>query len=127
MTPQNVRDILFDTLDAAFHLPIFLQGSLDDDEAYPEAFFTYWNNSTDDDSFFDNRESRANWNFDLNFYSIDPSDAIETLFAAKDELRKVGFIPDGAGYDVPSDEDSHFGRGMRLIFIDTGKRGERNG
>lgn len=126
MPALNVSDLLYDTLDAEFHLPIYRQGSMSEDEDYPESFFTFWNNSTEDDSFYDGEELRTNWSFDLNFYSSDPSIVFSTLIAAKTALKKVGFIPDGNGYDAPSDEETHTGRGMELLYIDT-NGGIRNG
>lgn len=31
-----------------FGLPIFLQGSLNEGQAYPDNFFTFWNDRTED-------------------------------------------------------------------------------
>jgi hypothetical protein len=40
------------------------------------------------------------------------------LLQAKAALKAVGFIPDGSGHDVMSDEPTHTGRGMTLYFIE---------
>lgn len=113
----NVKQLLLDTLDGAFHLPIYLQGSLSIDDAYPDSFFTFWNNDTNDAAFYDNNESETIWNLDLNFYSNDP-DLVNTIFLeAKPLLKAAGFIVNGSGYDVISDEPTHTGRGMNLIYI----------
>lgn len=113
----DVKNLLLSTLENEFHYPIYLQGSMSVDSKYPDSFFTFWNNSTDDTEFYDNSETQTIWNFDLNFYSNDPELVNTVLYEAKLLLRSVGFIPDGSGYDVLSDEITHSGRGINLLFI----------
>lgn len=115
---MDVKGLLISTLTEAFDLPVILQGSLSIEDAYPDAFFTFWNNYSNDDAFFDNTESETIWNFDLNYYSNDPSSVNSVLLEAKQLLKAVGFIPDGSGHDVLSDEPTHTGRGMTLLFIE---------
>ena len=112
----DVKNLLLDTL-GAFGYPVYMQGSLSVDDAYPDAFFTFWNNYTDDSAFFDNTENQVIWDFDLNFYSNDPVLVNTVLLQAKAALKAVGFIPDGSGHDVVSDESTHTGRGLTLLFI----------
>ncbi len=114
----DVKMLLINTLTNAFDLPVILQGSLSMNEEYPAAFFTFWNNSTNDDAFFDNTETETIWNFDLNYYSNDPASVNSVLLQAKQLLKSAGFIPDGSGHDVMSDEPTHTGRGMTLLFIE---------
>ena len=97
---------------------VIQQGSLSNDDAYPDSFFTFWNNDTTDDAFFDNTETETIWDFDLNFYSNDPALVNSVLLQAKQLLKAAGFIPDGSGHDVLSDEETHTGRGMNLLFIE---------
>ena len=117
MAEVDVKSLFINTLTEAFHLPVYLQGSLSDQEAYPDDFFTYWNNDTNDEAFYDNQESQVIWNFDLNFYSNDPASVNSVLLQAKATLKAVGFIPDGSGHDVLSDKPTHTGRGMTLLYI----------
>ena len=114
----DVKLLLINTLDENFHLPIYLQGSLSVDDTYPDSFFTFWNNDTTDDAFFDDNETQTIWDFDLNYYSIDPDSVNSVLLEAKQLLKAAGFIPDGSGYDVLSDEPTHTGRGINLLFIE---------
>jgi hypothetical protein len=114
----DVKMLLINTLTEEFNLPVILQGSLSPDDEYPSAFFTFWNNYSDDDAFYDNTESDVIWNFDLNYYSNDPASVNSVLLEAKKLLKSVGFIPDGSGHDVLSDEPTHTGRGMTLLFIE---------
>lgn len=97
---------------------VILQGSMSDDATYPDAFFTFWNNSTSDEAYYDNAETQVIWDFDLNFYSNDPASVNSVLLQAKRLLKAVGFIPDGSGHDVLSDEPTHTGRGINLLYIE---------
>ena len=114
----DVKMLLINTLSAEFPYPVIQQGSLSTEDAYPSSFFTFFNNSALDDAFFDNTETETIWDFDLNFYSVDPVLVNTILLQAKQKLKAVGFIPDGSGHDVISDEHPHTGRGMNLLYID---------
>ncbi|WP_286144702.1 hypothetical protein [Bacteroides caecimuris] len=106
--------------------PIKLQGSMSQDEVYPDSFFTFWNNATYDDAFYDNEEHRTIWDFDLNFYSEDPALVNEILISAKRLLKQAGFIVNGKGYDVPSDEVTHTGRGINILYMENQNNKEEN-
>lgn len=112
-----MKDLLIETLEP-LGFPILLQGSLGEDEAYPDSFFTFWNNTTDGDSFYDNEENSYVWDFDLNFYSSDPAAVNSKLMEAKQLLKSQGFVVTGKGYDVYSDEPTHTGRGIHVLKIE---------
>lgn len=115
-----MEDLLIKTL-RLLGYPIYRQGSLAEDDIYPESFFTFWNNSNDGASFYDNEERSCIWNFDLNFYSIDSASVKTKLIEAKRLLKAQGFIVVGKGYDVASDEPTHIGRGINVRKIQTGE------
>lgn len=108
-----VVDNLIDTL-SSLGYPVKKQGSLLPDEAYPDHFFTYWNNSADGTSYYSNDEGAIIWNYSINFYSVNEPDS--KLMEAKALLRKAGFIVGGAGYDIASDEPTHTGRGITALY-----------
>lgn len=110
-----MEDLLISTLETLGY-PIRLQGSLLANEKYPDHFFTYWNNSTEGESFYSNKEGTIIWDFSLNFYSIDPLIVNNKLLEAKVLLKNAGFIVSGAGYSVISDENTHTGRGISVIY-----------
>ena len=117
-TEVDVKMLLINTLNTSFKdYPVYLQGSVSVDAVYPDNFFTYWNNDTSDEEFYDNVENRTDWDFDLNFYSNNPTLVNSVLVTAKAALKAVGFIVDGSGYDVLSDEPTHTGRGINLIYM----------
>lgn len=114
---MDVKGLLIDTLES-FGYPIYLQGSLSDEDDYPDSFFTFFNNGTTDDRFFDNAETCTIWDIDLNIYSNDPVVVNETFITAKPLLKAAGFIVNGVGYDIISDESTHTGRGINLTYCE---------
>lgn len=112
-----MEDLLIETLDT-FGFPVLRQGSLAPSQAYPDHFFTFWNNSSDDDGFYDNHETRTTWDFDVNFYSKDPYMTYSKILEAKTALKSAGFIVSGKGYDVATDEPTHTGRGINVLYAE---------
>lgn len=123
----DVKQLLIETLEDEFDLPVLQQGSLTVEDVYPDAFFTFWNNETNDENFYDDNETQTIWNFDLNYYAIDPDEVNDILLVAKSVLKEVGFIVDGVGHDIMSDNPSHTGRGITLLYIDRVESEAQNG
>lgn len=96
--------------------PVKLQGSILPDEPYPDNFFTYWNDSADGTSYYSNKEGAILWSYSLNFYSTDPLLVSTKLLDAKELLKSAGWVVSGAGYDVMSDESTHTGRGITILY-----------
>lgn len=97
--------------------PVFLQGSLNADEAYPPAFCTFWNDSTDGAAFYDNDAHAFVWSFSINFYATDPVLVNGIMPQLRALFRSRGWIVQGLGYDVPSDEITHSGRAIDVLYI----------
>lgn len=110
-----MKELLIEVLES-FGCPVFLQGSLNEDDAYPEEFFTFWNNSADDDTHYDNDTIGFIWSFDVNFYSTDPEKVNSMLADVRAALKAEGFIVSGIGHDVASDEKTHTGRGLDVYY-----------
>lgn len=108
------------TLLETFGFPVRLQGSLAENEEYPDSFFTFWNNNTTDWNHYNNSETGYVWNFDVNFYSTSPTFVNTKLEEARALLKQNGYVIDGKGYDVASDQVTHTGRGITVIFIEHG-------
>ena len=110
-----MEDLLISTLETLGY-PVRLQGSLLPDESYPKHFFTFWNDSADGSGFYSNNETSVVWQYSVNFYSCDPSLIGTTFMEAKKLLKGAGFIVTGLGYSVPSDEPTHTGRGITVLY-----------
>lgn len=112
-----MEDLLIATIETLGY-PVRRQGSFASDETYPDDFFTYWNNASDDGSHYDNAATSTIWDFDVNFYSINTSRTYSELAKCKKALKNAGFIISGNGYDVMSDEPTHTGRGMNALYLE---------
>ena len=112
-----MKDALISLLET-FGYPVRLQGSFAEDEQYPESFFTFWNNDTSDGSHYDNDAVNYIWDFDVNFYSIDPDLVNTVLLEARRIMKSNGWIMSGKGHDVASDEPTHTGRSINVTYIE---------
>lgn len=118
---ENLIQIL-----STFGYPVKLQGTISQNEKYPDSFFTFWNNDTYDGSHYDNKSIDYIWNFTINFYSNNPALVNTVLLQARVLLKQNGWIVGGKGADIPSDETTHTGRSIDALFIEfTG--GNENG
>lgn len=110
-----MEDLLIETLETLGY-PVRLQGSLLPDEPYPDHFFTFWNSESESDSYYDNNDNAIIYEYDVNFYSIDAEKVYSELRRAIKKLKGAGFIISGDGYSVPSDEQTHDGRGVSVRY-----------
>ena len=121
-----MEDELINVLET-FGFPVMRQGSLAEDAEYPDTFFTFWNNSEDGDSFYDNQTIKTLHDFSVNVYSTDPDMTYSLLRQARDLLKINGWVPIRMGYDIASDEITHTGRGMEVTYIKFKQEEENNG
>ena len=89
--------------------PVFLQGSLNDAESYPDNFFTFWNFDNPEQSFYDNNANRCLWGFWIYFYSISPKLVERETEAARQLLKQNGYIVQGKPNDIKVDKPTHTG------------------
>lgn len=113
-----MEDILIELL-STLKYPVIRQGSLAPDETYPDTFFTFWNNDETEHSAYDNDTVNVDYDFDVNVYSTNPNTAYQLLSQARKLLKENGWIIATRGYDVASDEITHIGRGMEILFLKT--------
>ena len=111
-----MEDALIEIL-SSLGYPVYRQGSFDEDDPYPDSFFTFWNTYSPDHAHYDNEDYLAEWEYDVNFYSVDPELTYSVLADARSLLKENGWIVPSRGYDVFSDEKTHTGRGMQAIFL----------
>lgn len=111
---MNAEDVLIKEL-SYFGYPVRRQGSLLADESYPEFFFTFWNNSSNGEMFYDNDSHVTEYSFNVFLYGTD-SRIYEIIRNAMTRLKCVGFILTSGDFDVPTDEPTHDGRGFRVIY-----------
>lgn len=99
-----------------FGYPVRRQGSMTQDEKYPDTFFTFWNNDEDEDKSYDNETISVLYDYNVYVYSSDPDKAFGLLREARTLLKNNKFIIATRGFDVASDEPTHIGRGMNILY-----------
>ena len=97
---------------------VFLQGTIEPDEAYPDTFVTFFTDDTDDRSFYDNELESEDWHFSVILYSTNPTLIEEARPQIIDRLKRNGFIAQGRGRDIPSDVPTHTGWAMDFVITE---------
>mgnify|MGYP006966647879 CR=1 FL=1 len=110
-------DLLISTLESVGY-PVYRQGSFQENEAYPDHFFTFWNVDSTDGSHYDNEAMSCVWRFAVYVYSIDPDKMYTLLNEAITKLKAAHFIVPGKGFDVQTDEPTHTGRCIYVLFLE---------
>ena len=100
----------------SFGYPVFLQGTLNPEEAYPNTFITFFTDSTEDGAHFDNKTNAVEWWFSVILYSNDPVTVNTKPDEIRAALKAAGFIPQGKGNDILSDEPTHTGWAMDFVI-----------
>lgn len=101
-----------------FKYPVFLQGSLNPAEAYPDSFFTFWNPSNNDSGFYSGSPIRSVWLFFVYFYSNDP-ELVATIPEQARQLLKINnFIVQGMPNDISVDRPTHTGAFFETYIFD---------
>lgn len=112
-----MKDKLISVLES-LNYPYFQQGTMNQEEGYPDSYFTFKNMNTTGDGFYNNEEHKTIWLFIVAFYSNNPNLVDKELLNAKKKLKENGFIVSGKGYDVESDEPTQTGRGIAVKIIE---------
>ena len=109
-----MKEKLISTLEE-LDFPVMLQGSLGEENEYPDSFITFWCDDTEDNQHFDNDAHATYWTFSVIFYSNNPILVNTVPSVIRALLKGAGFIPQGKGNDIPSDEPTHTGWAMEFI------------
>lgn len=112
-----VIDKLLEILEA-YKVPVYKQGSMSDDDEYPETFITFWNSDTEDHSHYDNDNYGVTWTYQVYVYSSNPSDTYSILESIRKDLKESGWTVPGKGYDASSDEPTHTGRAIEAFYLE---------
>lgn len=97
------------TLLETLKYPVYLQGSINSLDDYPQSFFTFWNFDTPESAFYDNNANRAVWGFWVYFYSVDPALVQSVPEAARKLLKQNDYILQGKANDITVDKPTHTG------------------
>ena len=114
MVIEDLMEIL-----SKYDVPVYKQGSMSDEEEYPETFITFWNSNSTDHSHYDNDNYGVTWDYQISVYSSDPTQTYSLIEDIRKDLKRAGWTVPGKGYDTTSDEPTHTGRAIEAIFLET--------
>jgi hypothetical protein len=112
-----MEDALITILES-FKYPVFRQGSMSDEDEYPETFITFWNNASDDHAYYDNSDYGTRWDFNVYVYSSDPSTTYTLLASIRSALKAADWVVPSKGTDATSDEPTHTGRTIECFYLE---------
>lgn len=112
-----MKTLLLQVLES-FGYGVYLQGSIPEDATYPDSFITFFTLSGDDVAHYDNDSVGAAWEYQVIFYSSDPALVASVPGEIRQHLKAAGFIPQGRGRDIPSDDPTHTGWAMQFYYME---------
>ena len=119
MAETNPKKKLIEVLTNAGYVEggtLFQHNSMPESIPYPDTFVTFKNEKTIDDLHYDNNPYYTNWYFFICVYSNDPDMTNTELVRIKPMLKEAGFTVKGKGEDIASDEPTHTGRTIDVIY-----------
>lgn len=114
---MNARDEVVGIIEETGY-PCWLMGQMPADEKYPHSFFAYLCESAPHGEYYDNKPCSTIWTFGIGFYSDDPFLVESETNDLVERLLSAGWVVDGSGEDVQSDEPTHTGRRIVAYKID---------
>ena len=117
----NPKQLLINVLTDAGYAEgktLFLHNSMPEDMPYPDTFVTFKNEKSIDDLFRENEPYQTIWYFFVSVYSNDPELTNTELLRLRPLLKEKGFYPKGKGEDIASDEPTHTGRVLDVIYTE---------
>lgn len=112
-----MKQALIDVL-STLKYPVFLEGSINPAENYPDAFFTFFNFDTDEEMFYSAAPIGAVWRFRVWFVGTDPA-LVETVpEQARQALKAAGWTPLDMPRDGAVDIPTHTARFFTVLYLD---------
>jgi hypothetical protein len=113
-----MKQKLIDILERFCPRNVYLQGTMNPAEAYPAEFVTFWTPSTEDNAHYNNAVHSVDWLFYVVYYSNDPAQVNSKPFEIAAALKAAGFVQQGRGNDILSDEPTHTGWAMDFAYTE---------
>ena len=109
-----MKELLIETLEKLGY-SVYLQGSMTE---YPDSFITFFTTDSSEQGFFDGVPHGTAWTFTVIFYTNNPALMSTVPMEIYTALKSAGFIPQGKGMDIPSDEPTHTGWANDYIYLE---------
>ena len=109
---KDLKDI-FELID----VPIYRQGSLAENEAYPdETFCTYWMRSDNLDDWYDNKPRKREITCDISIYSNEYDTMSHKIQKIRDDCIENDIITSDI-HDLASDDVDYTGQGVTVTVF----------
>lgn len=113
-----MKQKLIDILETFCPNNVYLQGTMNPAEAYPDEFITFWTPATADGAHYDNAARSVVWTFYVIYYCNDPLRVNTKPLEIAAALKAAKFVQQGRGYDILSDEPTHTGWAMDFTYTE---------
>lgn len=111
-----MKDLLISILETFCPDDVYLQGTLNENEDFPQKFITFFTSDTEDIEHFDDVLVATAWNFSVIFYSDNPVEVNSVPFEIAAALKNAGFIQQGKGRDIASNKAGYTGWAMDFLI-----------
>lgn len=109
---------LFNALNTICENRVFLQGTFDAEQSYPDEFITFWTDSSTNRSFYSDTAVSYDWTFTVIYYSNNPQNVLDKPQMIIEALEQEGFQSQGKGFDIYSDDPAFTGWVMEFIITE---------
>lgn len=107
---------IFNELEQEYEIPYSRQGSYAEDEELPTSFFTFWNNKSEFEDYYNNKPTNCDWEWLIFFYTKDASMLYVGLEKFIEKALEKGFFIEGKGSDISCDEPNYSGRYLKVTY-----------
>jgi hypothetical protein len=114
-----MKERLINVLESFCPDNVYLQGTLNENDAYPQKFITFFVSTTSNLEFLDDSLIATQWDFSVMFYSNNPVEVNKIPAKIAAALKQAGFIQQGKGYDIVADRPPFTGWAMDFIIRET--------
>jgi len=111
-----MKELLISILEDFCADDVYLQGTLNENEDFPQKFITFFVTDTEDIEHFDDLLIGTAWHFSVIFYSNDPDEVNSVPFEIAAALKNAGFIQEGKGRDIASNIAGYTGWAMDFVI-----------
>lgn len=112
-----INQLIIDAL-ASLNYPVILQGSMAPEAEYPDTFISFQTMTSETQESFDNEEALTAWDININIYSRDPAKVRDLATQSRTLLKAAGFIPQGKGFDLVSNEPGFIGWANDYYYLE---------
>lgn len=111
-----MKEKLIEVLETFCPNDVYLQGTLNPNQAYPQKLITFFVIEAPFGAFYDDDANVINWYINVMFYSNNPQEVLDIPPQIIRALKAENFMALNAGIDVLSDVDTHTGRAIEFIY-----------